>query len=165
MREEATPIAIGFGFGFMRIETHRQWGMIRKMTSKNSSQTKAFTILESLIVLCILFVLTMVLVALFLHHQEGDTVGETTTPITGNTESSFELEIPEPVSPENLDGEPALETIEPVSAEDLANQPVAEESEAISRFNPLDESASESAEQVPPTNPAFRLKSSKKSSD
>lgn len=41
------------------------------MKPKSHSRSGAFTILESFLVLGILFVLTMVLVGLYFHHQEG----------------------------------------------------------------------------------------------
>lgn len=46
------------------------------MTPKSISNSKAFTIVESFIVLGILFVLTTVLVALFLHDHEDESPPE-----------------------------------------------------------------------------------------
>lgn len=86
------------------------------MKSTQDPQFKGFTILESLVVLVILFVLTMVLTALFLHNQDA---GQ---------------------SPETV--ETNRETITPVTEEE----------------NPLET-------KEPATIPAFRLQSSKKSSE
>lgn len=55
--------------------------------SPSPARSKAFTILENLIVLGILFVLTMVLVALYLHHKDGGTAPDETR-ITPSTSDS-----------------------------------------------------------------------------
>lgn len=54
------------------------------MTSKTRPQSrlKAFTIIESLVVLAILAVLTMVLAALYLHHVKPSEPSEDATPIS-----------------------------------------------------------------------------------
>lgn len=57
---------------------------IMPSTTRRHNKLKAFTIVESLVVLAILTVLTMVIVALFFHHEkpESNRASEIVAPIS-----------------------------------------------------------------------------------
>lgn len=56
-------------------------------TTRRQSSLKAFTIIESLVVLIILAVLSMVLTALYLNHKESSDPSETAAPISSTAPS------------------------------------------------------------------------------
>jgi competence protein ComGC len=65
-------------------------------TTRRQSKLKAFTIIESLVVLTILTVLTMVLIALFFHHKEPEPnrASEIVAPISSSAPSASPEVIP-----------------------------------------------------------------------